>query len=133
MHGHLNVKFVRNHIKSTNIKVQAGHLQKKYALQVKDSENVYAELLLPHPFQIPFTNKSAAFCHSTQPDTQPTQYKYFTEFSTCSPFTNHTSLFQNMVFITGLKHSRTTAGDTFPSNITSHLITQLHMVEKFLK
>ena len=74
--GHLHVKFVRNHIKSTNIKVQAGHLQNKYTLQVKDSENVYAELTVHHPFQIPFTNKSAAFRHSTQPDTQLFQYNY---------------------------------------------------------
>jgi hypothetical protein len=30
-----------NDIKSTNIKVQAGHLQNKYTLQAKDSENIY--------------------------------------------------------------------------------------------
>ena len=76
MHGHLNVKFVRNHIKSTNIKVQAGHLQNKYTLQVKNSENVYVELVMPHPSQIRLTNKSAPFHHSTQPDTQLSQYNY---------------------------------------------------------
>jgi hypothetical protein len=31
---------VRNHIKSKNIKVQAGHLWNKYTRQVRDSENV---------------------------------------------------------------------------------------------
>ena len=76
LHCQLIVKFVRNHIKYTNIKARAGHLQKKYTLQVKNSENVYAELILPHPFQIPFTNKSVASHHLTQPDTQLSQYSY---------------------------------------------------------
>jgi hypothetical protein len=107
---------------------QAGHLQNKYTLQVKDSENVYAELVLPHPFQIPFTNKVL------HPNTQCTQI-HSCHSTTVQNFacpvhspTTYMSV-PRMFFICDLKHSRTTVWDTFASDITSHLLTQLHMLE----